>query len=107
MKSNTIMVTLEQAQTNFNLAKSRLSSKQKEISKLKKKSIFKGVTIKDQFNVGRSGIKFFRRQRKTERNLTLKQLGLSSSELPMLRDELNLRKSELDVIGVPSFGDII
>ncbi len=101
------MVTLEQAQTNFNLAKSRLSSKKSEVSKLKKKSIFKGVTIKNQFNVGRSGIKSFVRVRKASRKSTLTQLGISNSELPMLRDELNLRKAELDFFNTPSLGDII
>ncbi len=101
------MGTKLQAQTNFNLAKSRLSSKKSEVSRLKKKSIFKGVTIKDQFNVGRSGIKSFVKVRKSSRRSTLRQLGLSNSELPMLRDELNLRKAELDLFKTPSLGDII
>ncbi len=101
------MVTKAKAQTNFNLAKSRLSSKKSEVSRLKKKSIFKGVTIKDQFDVGRSGIKSFVKFRKASRKSTLIQLGISRSDIPMLSDELNLRKAELDFFNTPSLGDMI
>ena len=101
------MATKIQAEANVKTARERLRSKQIEISKLEKTAVFKGVRIIDQFNVGRSGIKPFRVRRKSERRRTLKQLGLSRSEIPMLRDELNLRKSELDFFNPPALGDII
>ena len=100
------MVTKVQAQLNFDFAKSRLTSKEKEISQLTRQSIFKGVTIQDQFNVGRSGIKPFRKRRKAEKRSAINQLGISRGELPMLRDEFNLRKVELDSF-TPSMGDLL
>ena len=101
------MVTRLQAEANVKSAKDRIVSKQKQIAKLEKTKIFKGVRIIDQFDVGRSGIKPFRARRKSERRVILKQLGLSKSEIPMLRDELNLRESELDFFNPPALGDII
>ncbi len=101
------MVTKEKAKFNLDLAKTRLSNKQHDIIKLKKQSIFSGVRIQDQFDVGISGIKPFRKRRKADRRSTLRQLGISQSELPMLRDEFNLRKAELDVINSPRLGDML
>lgn len=101
------MVTKIQAEANVKTARERLQSKQTEIAKLEKTKIFKGVRIIDQFNVGRAGIKPFRSRRKSERRVILKQLGLSKLEIPMLRDELNLRESELDFFNAPSLGDMI
>ncbi len=95
------------AQLNFDAAKLRLSNKRIEIGRLDKQSIFMGVTIRDQFNVGRSGIKPFRKRRKAERRSALRQVGLSRAEIPMLQDELNLRKAELDFFDTPSMGDLL
>lgn len=100
------MVTKVIAERNLKEAKKRLSDKQNQILKLKKKSIFRGVRIQDQFSVGRSGIRAFREQSKLSRKSTLRQLGISNSELPMLRDELNLRRSELESIS-PSLGNLM
>ncbi len=101
------MVTQEEAQINFDFAKSRLFNKQSEIRRLRKQSFFPGVRISDQFDVGISGIKPFRKRRKMERRETFKQIGLSESALPMLRDEFNLKKSELDVFNTPGLGDLL
>ncbi len=101
------MVTQEEAQIKFNLAKSRLSNKRLEVKRLKKQSVFPGVRISDQFSVGIGGIKPFRKRRKSERKISLRQLGLSESELPMLRDEFNLRKAELDFFNTPALGDML
>ncbi len=98
------MTTKLQAELNLKSAKSRLSSKRREISRLKKQSIFRGVTIADQFSVGIGGIKPFRSRRKSERRSSLTQLGLSRGEIPMLNDELNLRQSEFDSF-TPVFDD--
>lgn len=95
-----MVLTKAEAERNLKIARQNLSDKKAQIRKARKKSDFRGVTISDQFSIGRSGLKSFRKESILRKRVALKDLGLFRSELPGLQTQINLRQSELDFLNI-------
>lgn len=83
-------------------AKSNIASKRTQMSSAKKRAIFRGVRIKDQFREGHSGIKPFRKRRKAQRKSALFDLGIFNNELSGLQNSLMISEQDLadfDLLG--------
>lgn len=94
-KSNIFMVTRIELQSRIDSDSSNINSKRFQIRGAKNKINFKGVRIKDQFSVGRLGIKNFRATGKSERSKGFTDLGVLSNELVGLRSSLVSAEKDL------------
>lgn len=101
------MVSKLTLQKNLSIANKNLSDKKQQIKQLRRSSRFRGVTVQAQFDIGRAGLKSFRSDKKLQRKRTLVQLGIANSELPELKDNLNLRKIELINFKPSGLNDLI
>jgi len=91
-----MVLTKAEAEKNLKTARSNLSSKKRQIASARKRADFRGLTVQSQFDVGRLGIESFRAEGKARRRSGLKDIGQFQSELPGLRNIMDVRKQELD-----------
>ena len=89
------MVTRPELTSRITQTKKDISAKRSQIKGVKKRARFKGVTIKRQFEVGKQGVKPFRKRRKKERRFELGQVNLVGTDLINLNSTLSVREQDL------------
>lgn len=95
-----MVLTKSQLTESIRLTKLDISGKNRDISRALKETDFRGVRIQDQFDVGRQGIKRFRKLGKARRAQAFKDLGLFNKDLVGLKAQLNLEQSQLDELNI-------
>ncbi len=91
-----MVLTKTQAEANLKSSRSELSSKRSQIASARKDANFRGVTIQDQFNLGRLGIETFREKGRSRRRTSLKEIAGFQLEIPILQQDVILKKQQLD-----------
>ncbi len=90
-----MVTTRESLQKKVSTDKSNISSKQSQINSARKRSRFRGITVKAQFKVGKRGVKPFRKKRKIERRIALGEVNLFGEDLIGLQNTLSISEKDL------------
>ena len=89
------MVTRPELEQRISQTRKDISSKRVQMKASRKRSIFKGVRIQDQFSVGKQGVKPFRKRRKSDRRIALGEVSLFGTDLLGLQNTLSIREQDL------------
>ncbi len=96
------MATRTQLTKRISETKTNISSKRSQINSSRKRAKFRGVTIERQFQVGKLGVKPFRKRRKAERRIALGEVSLFGVDLLNLNNTLSIQEQDLrdfDLLG--------